>query len=226
MKVLLLIAACFLAACSVDGPPAPKTELAADARPALGRMDVIVNESQTQIYPERMPSPGLTFSSAVAAGFNSAWLKGRSDRVNAALPTFDYPADVLQATKTAFTRIDRLDIALPADVVRDGRAGTLAAYEASKADAVLFFGITYLLEEQGWIRFDGWVWLLPKSAALKRFRPQPNDANPLDPGNAIYRKVFRFWKNPGSTPAEIHGVFVQGANTVAAKAAAELNTLK
>jgi len=61
LRVLTSVAACFLAACSFNGPPAPKTELAADARPALGRMDVIVNESQTQIYPERMPSAGLTF---------------------------------------------------------------------------------------------------------------------------------------------------------------------
>lgn len=226
VRSLLLLATVLLAACSVDGPPVPKTELAPDARPALGRIEVIVNESQTQIRPESMPSAGLTFASAVAAGFNSAWLKGRADRINAALPTFDYPADALQATRTAFARVDRLDLTISPDVIRNGTAGALPAYEASTASAVLFFVYGFVLEEQGAIRFEGWAWLMPKSPALKRFRPQPDDANPLAFGNAIYRKTFRFWKNPPSTPSEIHAVFVEGANAVAAKAAADLNTLK
>lgn len=227
MKIVALLIACFLtAACSFNGPPAPQTELSPQARPALGRIDVLLNASQTQIYPESMPSAGLTFASAVTAGFNTAWLKGRADRVNAALPTFDFPADVLQAVRASFAKVDRLDLVLPTAVNRNGSPGALAFYEASTASAVLIFGVSFVLEEQGTIRFDGWAWLMPKSAELKRFRPQPNDANPLDPGNAIFREVFRAWKTPASTPAEIHANFVDGLNIVATKAAAKLNTLK
>jgi hypothetical protein len=70
--------------------------MAAEAKP---RIDVIVNQLQPQISPESMPAPGLTFG--------TAWLKGRTDRVNAALPTFDYAADVLPAVRTVFAHRHR-----------------------------------------------------------------------------------------------------------------------
>ena len=61
----------------------------------------------------------------------------KKEDVNAALPTFDYPADVLQAVRTAFAQVDRLDLGMSFDVIRTGKAGAPPAYEASSASAVL-----------------------------------------------------------------------------------------
>jgi hypothetical protein len=202
-------------------------ELPAEARGSLGRIEVVVAQPQSQITISSLPNPGLTFASGVTAGLNTGWLKERAELINKALPTFDFADELLRAAQQSIAGLSKPNLQVRPVVARSV-ADSLAAFNASTADAVMFLSVTYILTEQGALRFDSWLRLIPRTEALRRFRPRPDEASPLDVGNAIFRKHVdkeRLFLG-ADVPEKVKQLFLAGGRDGAAWAAAGLNTLK
>ena len=64
-------------------------------------------------------------------------------------------------------------------------------YDTSQASAVLFAHVSYKLVDAKLVLAVATV-MYPKTQRLMQFRSKPQNTNPLDDGNAIYRKIFTY----------------------------------
>lgn len=92
--------------------------------------------------------------------------------------------------------------------------------DASGESAVLFMRVDYRLES-GNVIVTGHAQLLPKAANLLAFRLAPKDTNPLDEGNAIYRKSFSFTRQ-NVTADTAAAALDEGARSIATQCLADL----
>jgi hypothetical protein len=93
-------------------------------------------------------------------------------------------------------------------------------YDTSRASAVLFTQVTYKLVDAKLVVAASAV-MYPKAQKLKQFRGKPNDANPLDDGNAIYRKVFTY-RSETIAPARIRQSLADGMANIAWQLATDM----
>ena len=85
----------------------------------------------------------------------------------------------------------------------------------------MFVDVGYQLQS-GNLYVSANVVMYPKSDNLRQFRNKPNDSDPLNSGNAIYRKTFNYAKlNVSAT--DIKQGLTEGANNIASQLAADLN---
>lgn len=203
-------------------------QLAPGARAGLRNIEVVVMQVQAPVTEPARDGVNLPLMQRIAAGYDATgrW-QDRVPIINKALSTFDYPDEVLKATHQAFGRFDKAGFRVWSKAARS-REGIQAAYQASPADAVLVFSISYALTASTPIRFDGRLALLPKSQALQKFRPRPNDSSPVDPGNTILRKSTEVDRSISTvaTPEEVKAAFVSAARELASWAATEAGALR
>jgi hypothetical protein len=230
--VALVCAALALAAC-IETPRSRLVgtiQLAPDARPALGSIEVVVSQVVVPVTEPARDGVNLPPIQRALAGYDvTGTRQARVPIINNALPTFDYPDDVLKATQQSFARLERAGFRVLPTVARSRSQEDIRAAEAaSTADAVLFFNVSYALTASTPIRFYGSLALRPKSQALQKFRPRPNDSDPLDPGNPIFRKSFEVERSISSaaTPEQVKAAFVSAAHELAIWAATEASALK
>jgi hypothetical protein len=95
------------------------------------------------------------------------------------------------------------------------------AFDRSQASAVLFSRVSYKFLE-GKVVVTASNLMYPKARALMALRTKPNDANPLDDGNVIYRRTFTFTRR-GVTRDNVRESLGEGLSNVAWQLAADLN---
>ena len=156
-------------------------------------------------------------------------LKAYAAPARQALQGYDFRPDLLSATQDALTKVRSVKVDVQPVVLTDSLAGTVRqAYERSRASAVLFFLAAYSFEEGNGgygLAFRSSAMMFPKSADLKALRRRPNDADPVDEGNAIHLKTAEIFV-PYDGRANIREVVKQGARALAAQLAADLEPAK
>ena len=138
------------------------------------------------------------------------------------LRNYDFRTVMLDASTDALTKIDKVKFAMPlrVEVVASNSAKRIA-FDQSTASAILFCNVGYRLES-GNLIVTASAEMYPKIDTLKQFRNKPDETNPLDGGNVIYRKTFTFTKQ-AVTPVTIKESLSEAATNIARQLAADLN---
>jgi hypothetical protein len=209
---------------------------------ALQRIEPFQAQMPTSTY-RTTTSPDAALGAAVGEAvimIIAAAIVGRRDRrimelkayaapAKQALQGYDFRPDLLSATQDTLTKVRSVKVDVQPVVLTDSLAGTVRqAYERSTASAVLFFLAAYSFEEGNGgygLAFRSSAMMFPKSAGLKALRRRPNDADPVDEGNAIHLKTAEIFL-PYDGRADIREVVKQGARALAAQLAADLEPAK
>jgi|GEM_PF-5159946 len=225
----LRMIATVLTVLSLSGCQQPSTGLSnirlpPDARASLGSIEVIVSQFQLPIFASSMPTQGTNLASGIASGLNTNLLKERVELVNKALATFDYADDSLKATQQAFARVDTARLRVSPTVLRSQQP-MFEILKASSADAVLIFNVHYSLSSDRALQFVGILALVPKSEALRKFRPDPTAR--IDGDYVIFRtqKGLTLYFSGADEPKRVRSEFDKAAGELAAWAATEANAL-
>ncbi|MCX7108894.1 MAG: hypothetical protein NTX45_01955 [Proteobacteria bacterium] len=95
------------------------------------------------------------------------------------------------------------------------------SFDQSSSSVVMFTTVGYRLES-GNLYVISNVEMYPKSESLFKFRNKPNDSNPIDNGNVIYRKMFSFTRQ-AVTADNIKDSLGEGASSITKQIVADLN---
>ena len=138
------------------------------------------------------------------------------------LRDYDFRAVILDASTNALAKIDKVKVSMPLRVETEASVtARRSAFEQSTASAILFCNVNYRVES-GNLIVNAYVNMYPKVDVLKQFREKPVENNPIDIGNAIYRKTFTFTKQ-AVTASNIKESLSEAATSVAAQLATDLN---
>lgn len=227
--VILLVGACQTETPNTNANAARL--LSTPERAALGTVDGIVSIPQTK--PELVVvSSGSGAGGAAGAlvygaidGASKARAESRAAPLLAALQNFDYRAEFLAAATSKLGALPDVRIVIrPTVNVVAGSETSRKLYEQSADPSVLFIGSQYSFSS-GSLVVSVTAAIFPKSPELKRFRPRPNDSNPVDPGNAIYfNRLHALRHSP--TASSIRADLVDAINEVTAALAADLQRMR
>ena len=219
----LIIVVTALAGCA-----APQFSLTKQAQLNIDRAEGILtipqNNLDVTVQATNAGNSGL-IGALIVAAIDSA---RRSNAETAAAPMletlrdYDFRTVMLDATTDALIKIDKVKFGMPlrVEVVASDSAKRIA-FDQSTASAILFCNVSYRLESGNLIVVAA-AEMYPKVDSLKQFRNKPNETNPLDSGNVIYRKTFTFSKQ-AVTQNTIRGYLSEAATSVAGQLAADLN---
>ncbi len=138
------------------------------------------------------------------------------------LHDYDFRAVMKQASNSAVGMLQTIKFAAPLDVETvNSSTQKRIVFDNASASAVLFVDVGYQLQS-GNLYVSANAVMYPKADNLLHFRRKPNDSDPLDAGNAIYRKTFNYSKlNVVATDIKLD--LTEGANNIASQLAADLN---
>ena len=221
--VALTIVVTALAGCA-----APQISLTKQAQSNINRAEGILEIPQNNLdVTVQATNPGNTglLGALIVAAIDSA---RQSSAEKAAAPMleplrdYDFRTVMLDASTDALAKIDKVKFGTPlrVEVVASDSAKRIA-FDQSTASAILFCNVSYRLESGNLIVIAG-AEMYPKADSLKQFRNTPNETNPLDSGNVIYRKTFTFSKQ-AVTPTTIKENLSEAATNVARQLAADMN---
>jgi hypothetical protein len=109
-----------------------------------------------------------------------------------ALREFGFRERMSRQLDAEFARLRTPRVAGPVRLeTTDSESQRRIIYDTSRASAVLFTSVSYKLVDAKLV-VAGVAVMYPKAQKLMAFRSKPNNANPLDDGNAIYRKAFTY----------------------------------
>lgn len=200
---------------------------------ALGTVDAIVTASQDR--PEVTITPtgasgaggalgGLVYG--VVDGVKTARAQDAAGPIIEAMRGYDFPAELLAATTAKLATLSSVHVVVRPAINKGGDpALARSLYDESKDASVMFFAARPFLGSGNNLVLSAAVVIYPKSAELKQFRPKPNDKNPLDPGNAIYRN-WLYVVRPSVTPANVRTNITDAINEVAAQLAVDLERMR
>lgn len=138
------------------------------------------------------------------------------------LQGFDFRNVMMEASVDALNNINRVRLVLRPRVESvDSESAKRIAYDESSESAVLFCRVGYKYQS-GNLLVTANAEIYPKKTALKQYRFKPEEANPLNDGNAIYRKSFHFIKQ-AVNPNTIRESLQEAAISVSKQLAADLN---
>lgn len=148
--------------------------------------------------------------------------EGAATPVLETLRDYDFRVVMLNATNEALAKIDKLKVVIPVRVetIASDSARRIS-FDESSASAILFCNVGYRLEA-GNLMVAAVAEMYPKKAALKQFRNKPEETNPLEAGNVIYRKTFAFTKQ-AIAASNIKASLNEAATSIASQLAADLN---
>jgi hypothetical protein len=148
-------------------------------------------------------------------------VKREATPIITALQDFDFRVIMLRAMAAAVGNSQRLAYPINTQLETiDSDSTRRVRYSDSSASVVLFTAVRYRLES-GNLLISANLEAYPKIDALRRFRKDPNEENPLAAGNTIYRQTFDF-KREGITPQNIQSSLIEGASSIATQIIADL----
>lgn len=139
---------------------------------------------------------------------------------------YDFRAAMREAWTGELAKVSNMKFKIPVQVETfelespESKAQKKADYDQSDAAAVMFAAIEYSLRS-GTLVITARVEMYPKVRALLPFRHSPNESDPLDEGNVIYRKTFTHEKE-FITPNNVRRGLDEGVLNIARKIAADL----
>jgi hypothetical protein len=221
--ITLTIVVAALAGCAT-----PQISLTKQAQANIDRVDGVLTIPQNNLdvtVPATNPGNTGLLGALIAAGIDSV---RRSNAEKAATPMleplrdYDFRTVMLGASTDALTKIDKVKFAMPlrVEVVASDSAKRIA-FDQSSASAIFFCNVGYRLES-GNLIVTASAEIYPKTETLKQYRNKPEETNPLDRGNVIYRKTFTFTRQ-AVTPTTIKESLSEGGTNVARQLAADLN---
>lgn len=147
------------------------------------------------VVSQLVANASMDASAAVAEDQRRQAIASRFSSFVRAMGTYDFAPDMLAATKNELSKVRTIKFEVRPPPL-DSRAEALrrSIYERSSASAVLFFYVEYSFRELYGVDyvldFEATAVILPRTENLKKFRPQPDNADPLADGNALYRRRF------------------------------------
>ena len=221
--VALTIVVVALAGCAI-----PQISLTKQGQEKIDRVEGILTIPQNNLdITVQATNPGNSglLGALIAAAIDSS---RQSSAEQAAAPmleplrNYDFRTVMLDASTDALTKIDKVKFAMPlrVEVVASNSVKRIA-FDQSTASAILFCNVGYRLES-GNLIVTASAEMYPKIDTLKQFRNKPDETNPLDGGNVIYRKTFTFTKQ-AVTPVTIKESLSEAATNIARQLAADLN---
>ncbi|MFM0177383.1 hypothetical protein PQR52_02840 [Paraburkholderia aspalathi] len=192
--------------------------------PVAGALFIPQNSLLVTVTPTNAGGAGL-LGALIVAGIDAA---RRSSAESAAAPMFeqlhdyDFRAVMKQASNDAVGSLETIKFAAPLNVETvNSSTQKRIVFDNASASAVMFVDVGYQLQS-GNLYVSANVVMYPKSDNLRQFRNKPNDSDPLNSGNAIYRKTFNYAElNVSAT--DIKQGLTEGANNIASQLAADLN---
>jgi len=220
----LILCLTILAGCATTPPMSLTTQEQHNLGPVSGTMFIPQNSLLVTVTPTNAGASGL-LGALLVAGIDAA---RRSAAESDAAPIltqlhdYDFRTVMKTASNEAVGKIQEVKFAAPLDVdTINSSTQKRILFDKSSASAVLFIDVGYRLQS-GNLYISANAVMFPKSDKLLAFRKKPNDSEPLDNGNAIYRKTFDYsLMNVGA--ADIKGDLTEGANSIASQLAADLN---
>ncbi|MEI7431560.1 MAG: hypothetical protein WCL27_13985, partial [Betaproteobacteria bacterium] len=206
----------------------PQLSLTKQAQTNIERVDGILTIPQNNLsvtVPATNPGNTGLIGALIIAAVDSA--RQSSAEKDAApmieeLRDFDFRTVMLGALTEALAKTDQNKFSIPQRVeVIDSDSSKRMAFDQSTASAILFCNVGYRLESGNLIVSVSAV-MYPKTESLKQFRYKPEETNPLDRGNAIYRKYFTF-SQQAVTPSTIKEGISDAATKLARHLADDLN---
>lgn len=224
-SIALTMAVTVLAGCATT----PQVSLTKQVQANIDRVEGILvipqNSINVTVEASNPYAVGGVVGALVAVAIDS---KRQSIAEKAATPIleslrdYNFRAVMLDASTEELSKIDKVKFAMPLSVKADeSELARRAAFDQSTASALLFCNVGYRLES-GNLIVTATAEMYPKVDALKQFRIKPNTANPLDGGNAIYRKVFTLAKQ-AVTPTTVNENLSEAVAEVARQLAGDLN---
>ncbi|TDY38856.1 hypothetical protein BX592_13082 [Paraburkholderia rhizosphaerae] len=223
-RLSLLLCCAALAGCATT-PPMSLTKLEQqNLKGVTGTVFIPQSELLVTVTQTNAGATGL-LGALIVAGIDAA---RRASAAKDAAPMFDqlHDYDFRVVSKQAFNDavIKVPDVKFNAPLEVDSVASSTEkriVYDNSSASAVLFVDVRYQLQSGG-LYISANAVMYPKASELLQFRKKPNESDPLDAGNAIYRKSFLFGKEHVAA-ADIKDDLTEGANNIATQLAADLN---
>lgn len=211
----------------LGGCATPEQSMTAPLRAALGGVDAVLLVPQSGLDVTVTPTDGgqggllgVLLAAAIDSKREES-AKKLSAPILDALRGYDFRAVLAQAMADATARQPALKLRTPWRLeTLDSDSHRRGLFDASADSALLFMRVNYRLES-GNVVVSAQAQLLPKAAALKGLRPAPKDGQPLDEGNALYRKAFSFTQQNVSAD-NVAAALTAGANSVATQLLADL----
>lgn len=211
----------------VAGCATPEQSMTAAKRAGLGDVHAVLLVPQSGLDVTVKPidgGQGGLLGVLIAAAIDSKreeTARKSSAPILAAVRDFDFRAEMLKAMNEETARGSRIPVreAWRLETI-DSTSHRRGVFDASTHSAVLFVRVGYRLEA-GVIHVVADAQMAPKAAGLMAMRPSPKEGDPLDEGNAIYRKQF-VYKQEAVTTENAAAALAQGARSVAAQLLADL----
>ncbi|MGF6780945.1 hypothetical protein [Paraburkholderia sp. GAS334] len=223
-NLFLFLSIAALSGCAVTPPMSITKQEQHDLGPVAGTLFIPQNSLMVTVTPTNAGATGL-LGALIAAGIDAA--RRSAAESNAApmlaqLHDYDFRAVMKQASNEAVGTLQTIKFATPLDVETvNSSTQKRIIFDNASTSAVLFVDVGYQLQS-GNLYIAANVVMYPKSDKLLQFRKKPNDTEPLDAGNAIYRKTFNYAKlNVVAT--DIKSDLTEGANSIASQLVADLN---
>lgn len=222
LALTVTASAAWLAACAT-----PDRGLNAPMRAALGSIAGVVLVPQTGLDVTVTPTDGGQgglLGVLVAAAIDShreSSARERSGPILKALADHDFRREITQALAEESARQARVPLrgAWRLETV-DTDSQRRALLDAATEDAVLFLRVDYKLES-GNVVVLARAQLVPRAPALMGHRPSPKEGAPLDEGNALFLRSFRFTQN-NVTADNVAAALTAGARNVVSQCLSEL----
>lgn len=222
-----IISAVFIAFV-LTGCAAPQISMTKQAQASIEQVEGVLTMPQSTLavtVPATNPGNTGLLGALIAAGVDSARQSSAEKTAAPILETlrgYDFNAVMLAEVTETLGKTENLKFAMPLRVdTVDSDSAKRIAFDKSKASAVLFCRVYYRLESGNLIVTSN-LEMFPKDNALKQFRSKPQDSNPIDEGNAIYRKTFTFTKQ-AITSTNVKSGLAEAAKSLSKQMAEDLN---
>ena len=138
------------------------------------------------------------------------------------LQNYDFRTVMLKALSNEIPKVSTIKFNLPIRLETIvSQSQKRISFDQSNASVVLFTHVAYRLES-GNLIVNSTVNMYPRTKKMFTFIKNPDDSNPIDNGNSIYRKVFTFTRQ-AITAKNIRRSLFEGANSLAKQIVADLN---
>jgi len=220
---LALSVGVFLSACATS----PVT-LTPQLQKGLTSVDTVVYIPQSNLNVDVAASNagntgliGALIMSAIDDNRRAAAKKASVTLIDA-VADFDFRGRMTRQLDAEFSRVQSVRLQTPIALeTTDSESMRRMAYDRSGATAVLLTNVLYSLQD-GKLIIVATAAMYPKAQELMGFRSAPDNSNPLDKGNVIYRKSFSYSKE-AITRENIQAGLNEGLSNVAWQLASDIN---
>lgn len=189
----------FALLCSVvvlTGCATPQVSMTKQLQDNLERVESVLiipqNNLDITVQPTNPGNSGLLGALIAVAIDSSRRSSAEQDAapILESLQSYDFRNVMMEASVGALNNLDKVRLVMPPRVeVVESESARRIAYDQSSESAILFCRIGYKYQS-GNLIVTANAEIYPKKILLKQYRIRPEETNPLNDGNAIYRKSF------------------------------------